>query len=127
MDPQWEARVLEVLGQLQEVREALHTRKDRSVKAGTVCEVVQNATSAILEELQTLRNWQAVAAALSTLQLVLFLTYLVVQVVMYAVKKCKKHRERQVKEEVELIGSGLMQQKSKQWAAASRKMAQETQ
>ena len=116
-----------MLGQLQEVREALHTRQERSVRAGTVCELVHNASRSILEELHIVRNQQAVLAALSAFQLFLFLTYLVVQVVLYAVKKCKKHQERQVEEEVELMESRLMQRKSKRRAAAARKTAQETQ
>ena len=51
-----EARVLEVLGHLQEVRGTLHSRPGRSVGARTVCEAVHNATRAISEELNTLKG-----------------------------------------------------------------------
>ena len=117
---------LEVLGQLQEVRAELHTRKQGSVRAATAFEVVQNATSQILFDLKTLKGRQAVAATTQIVQLLLFLAYLVVQGVVYVVKKCKKHRARQVEEEVEMMESSLMQRKSKRRAAAARKTAQET-
>ena len=119
--------VLEVLGQLQEVRAGLHTLKQRSVKAATAFEVVQNATSEILIELETLRGRQAVAATIQVVQLLLFLAYLVVQGVVYAVKKCKKPHARQVEEELEMLESRLMQRKSKRRAAAARNTAQDTQ
>ena len=109
------------------MRAELHTRKQRSFRAATAFEVVQNATSEILSELETLRGRQAVAATIQVVQLLLFLAYLVVQGVVYAVKKCKKHHARQVEEEVEMMESRLMQRKSKRRAAAARKTAQETQ
>ena len=83
------AQALAVLGQLKEVRAELHTRKQRSVRAATAFEVVQNATSEILIELETLRGRQAVAAAIQVVQLLLFLAYLVVQGVVYAVKNAR--------------------------------------
>ena len=91
-----EPHVQEVLGQLQEVRGGLHNRPQRSTKAATALEAVQNATSQILVELDTLRGRQALAATIQVFQLLLFLAYLVVQGVVCAVKKCKKHRARQV-------------------------------
>ena len=121
------AQALAVLGQLKEVRAELHTLKQRSVRAATAFEVVQNATSEILIELETLRGRQAVAATIQVVQLLLFLAYLMVQGVVYAVKKCKKHQARQVEEEVEMMESRLMHRKYKRQAAAARKTAQETQ
>ena len=109
------------------MRAELHTCKQRSVRAATAFQVVQNATSEILIELETLRGRQAVAATIQVVQLLLFLAYLVVQGVVYVVKKCKKHHARQLEEEVEMMESRLMQRKSKRWAAAARKTAQETQ
>ena len=118
---------LEVLGQLQEVRAELHTRKQRSVKAARAFDGVQNATCEILFELDTLRGRQAVAATIQVVQLLLFLAYLVVQVFVYVVKKCKKHHARKVEEEIEMMESRLMQRKSKRRAAAATKTAQATQ
>ena len=115
------------MGQLQEVRGGLHNRPPRLTKAATALKAVQNATSQILVELDTLRGRQALAATIQVIQLLLFLAYLVVQGVVYTVKKCKKHHARQVEEEVEMMESRLMQRKSKQRAAAARKTAQETQ
>ena len=109
------------------MRAELHTRKQRSFRAATAFEVVQNATSEILSELETLRGRQAVAATIQVVQLLLFLTYLVVQGVLYVVKKCKKHHARKVEEEIEMMESRLMQRKSKRRAAAAKKTAQETQ
>ena len=85
-----------MLGQLQEVRGGLHNCPQRSTKAATALEAVQNATSQILDTLDTLKNRQALAATIQVFQLLLFIVYLVVQGMVCAVKKCKKHRARQV-------------------------------
>ena len=98
-----EAHLREVLGQLQEVRGGIHNRPPRSTKAATALEAVQNATSQILDTLDTLKNRQALAATIQVFQLLLFLGYLVILGILCAVKKCKKHRARQVEEEVELM------------------------
>ena len=68
-----EAHLREVLGQLQEVRGGIHNRPPRSTKAATALEAVQNATSQILVELDTLRGRQALAATIQVFQLLLFL------------------------------------------------------
>ena len=60
-----EARVLEVLGHLQEVRGTFHSRPGRSVGARTVWEAVHNTNSAISEELDTLKGRQAASACSS--------------------------------------------------------------
>ena len=93
----------EVLGQLQEVKGGLHNRPPRLTKAATALEAVQNATSQILDTLDTLKNRQALAATIQVFQLLLFLGYLVILGILCAVKKCKNHRARQVEEEVELM------------------------
>ena len=95
-----EARVLEVLGHLQEVRGTFHPRPGRSVGARTVWEAVHNTNSAISEELDTLKGRQAASAALQVAQFFLFFGYLLTLSVLYAVKKCKKHRKRQAEKEV---------------------------
>ena len=115
-----EERVLEVLGHLQEVRGTLHSRPGRSVGARTVCEAVHNATRAISEELDTLKGRQAASAALQVAMFFLFVGYLLTLSVLYAVKKCKKHRKRQAEEEVELMEQKLQERKAKRRAAASR-------
>ena len=113
-----------MLGQLQEVRGGLHNCPQRSTKAATALEAVQNTTSQILVELDTLRGRQALAATIQVFQLLLFLAYLVVQGVVCAVKKCKKHSATQVEEEVELMESRLMERRARRRA---KKTGQETQ
>ena len=115
-----EERVLEVLGHLQEVRGTLHSRPERSAGANRVCETVHNATRALFEELETVKNRQAVAAALSTFQLLLFLAYLGVKIVLYTIKAVKKHQARRNKEDLELMESRLASRKAKRRSGASR-------
>ena len=121
-----EGRVLKVLGHLQEVRGTLHTRPERSAGAGAEagadhgCEAAHNATRAISEELDTVKNRQVFAGLIATLQLVLFIVYLGVKIVFYTIDKCKKHHEKLAEEELELIETRLQEQRSKRRAAASR-------
>jgi hypothetical protein len=56
-----------VLGLIQEVRAALHTRKQRSAKAATAFDVTSHLT-----ELETLRGRQAVTATIKVVQLLIF-------------------------------------------------------
>ena len=110
----------EVLGQLQEVRENLHSRPERSAGANRVCETVHNATRALSKELETVKNRQAVAAALSTFQLFMFITYMVVKIVLYIIQAVKKHNARRIEEELELMESRLASRKAKRRSAAAR-------
>ena len=111
-----------MLGHLQEVRGTLHSRPERSAGAGAnrVCEAVHNATRALSAELDTVKNRQAVAAAVSTFQLLLFLAYLGVKIVFYTIGKCKRHQEKLAEEDLKLIETRLQERKSKRRAAASR-------
>ena len=76
-------------------------------------QVVQNATSEIIDTLDSLKNRQALAATIQVFQLLLFLGYLFTLAILYAVKKCKQHRARQVEEEVKLMESRLQDRKAK--------------
>ena len=100
-----------------------HTLKSLQRIIGTV-EAVQNATSQLLFELDTLKGRQAASAALQVAQFFLFAGYLFT---LYTVKKCKKHRTRLMDEEIKLMESRLANRKAKQRAQAARKAAQETQ
>ena len=86
----------------------------------TVCETVNNNTRATSEELSRQANRQAVSAALQVAQFLLFAGYLLTLFVLYVVKKCKKHRKRQVEEEVELMEQKLQERKAKRRATATR-------
>ena len=99
------------------MRGNLHSRPGRSVGGRTVCKAVSNATRAISEELDIVKNRQAVSAAISVFQLLLFLSYLGTQIVLYTVKKCRKHHAKLAEEEIELMESRLAKRK------ASRKSA----
>ena len=90
-------------------------------------EAVQNATSQILFELDTLRGRQAVSAAIQVVQFFLFVSYLFILAILYAVKKCRKHRAALIESEVELMESPLQDRKAKRRAAAAKKAGQETQ
>ena len=83
-------------------------------------EVVNNTTSEILALLNTLKGRQAASAALQVAQFFLFVGYLLTLSVLYAVKKCKQQRARQVEEEVELMEQKLQERKAKRRAVASR-------
>ena len=88
---------------------------------------MHNPTSQLLVELDTLKAREAATAALQVVQFFLFVGYLFTLAILYAVKKCRKHRARQVEEEVELMESCLQDRKALRRAAAAKKAAQETQ
>ena len=94
-------------------------------------QVVQNATSEIIDTLDSLKKRQALAASIALFQLCLFLGYLFTLAFLYAVKKCRKHRARQVEMEMENrcqeMESRLQDRKAKRRAAAAKKAGQETQ
>ena len=90
-------------------------------------EAVQNTTSEILVKLDILKGRQAASAALQVTQFFLFVGYLLTLAILYAVKKCRQHRARQVEEEVELMEQKLMDRKARRRAAADKKAAQEIQ
>ena len=77
-----EEHVLEVLGHLQEVWGTLHSWPGRSAGANRVCNTVHNSTRTLSEELETVKNRQTVTAAISTFQLLLYLAYLGVKIVL---------------------------------------------
>ena len=89
-----EERVLDVLGQLQEIRGTLHSRPSQSAGANHICETVHNATCHLSEEIEVLKGRQAITAALSTRQLFIFLTYLAVKIIIYSVMTVTKHNAR---------------------------------
>ena len=88
---------------------------------------VHNAPRTNSEELDIVKKRQAVAAAISALQFLLFLLYMGVKKAIYTVKKCRKHHARLAEEEIELIESRLENRKAKRRAQAARKAAQEIQ
>ena len=121
-----EERVLDVLGQLQEIRGTLHSRPSRSAGANRVCETVHNATRHLSEEIQVLKGRQAIAAAISTAQLFIFLSYLAVKIIIYSIKTVKKHNTRRHEEELELMENRLASRKAKRRSAAKHRTGQDS-
>ena len=85
-----------------------------------VIKAVNNTASEILALLDTLKGRQAASAALQVAQFFLFVGYLLTLSVLYAVKKCRQHRARQVEEEFELMEQKLQERKAKRRSAAAR-------
>ena len=82
--------------------------------------VVNNTTSEILALLKTLKGRQAASAALQVTQFFLFAGYLLTLTILYIVKRCQQHRERQVEEEVKLMEQKLQERKANRRSAAAR-------
>ena len=112
----WAAKVLTIRNTLQALGPVID-----------IVEVVHNATSQLLLELDTLRGRQAATAALQVFQFFLFVGYLFILAILYAVKKCRKHRAALIESEVEMMESPLQDRKAKRRAAAAKKAGQETQ
>ena len=90
---------------------------DRVIEA---VKAVQNTTSQLRVELDTLKGRQAASAALQVAQFFLFVGYLLTLAILYAVKKCRQHRARQMEEEVKLMEEKLQERKAKRRSAAAR-------
>ena len=90
-------------------------------------EVVGNATTQILEELDTLRGRLSAAAVLSVTQLLIVLVYLVVNGILLLVKRCKKHQAKQLEQEVELMENRLQERKTKRRAATAARSSPKAQ
>ena len=67
-----------------------------------------------------MKNRQAVAAALSTFQLLLFLAYLGVKIVLYIEKCVEKHQAAALEANLLEMESRLVSRKGKKRSAASR-------
>ena len=114
-----EERVLEVLGQLQEVQGTLHSRPERSAGANRVCETVHNATRALETESETVENRQAVAELL--VHFSCSCSWLVPGKIVLYIKKCmEKHRAAALEADLLEMESWLPSRKAKKRSAASR-------
>ena len=79
-----------------------------------------------LENTDVLKGRQAIAAALSTFQLFIFLTYLAVKIIIYSIKAVKKHNDRRHEEELELMENRLASRKAKRRSAAKHRTGQDS-
>ena len=102
------------------VRAQLETLLADSTLQSAVLVLVQNATSQLLAELDTLRGRQAVSAAVQASQVLLFVVYLLTIISIYVVKRCRKVREKSQRKEFELLEKQLRSSKAKRRAAAAK-------
>ena len=109
---------LDSLGQLQEIRAALLARRSRSTGASRVCETLHNVTCHLSQESDLIKTRQAYAGALGTLQLLFFITYLIMKIIIFVVKTVRKHNAKRHEEELELMESCLASRKAKSRAEA---------
>ena len=110
-----EVQNLESLGQLQEIRAALLSRPSQSTGASRVCETLHNVTCHLSQEIDMIKTRQAYAGALGTLQLLVFISYLIVKII---IKTVREHNAKRHEEELELMESRLASRKAKRRAAA---------
>ena len=102
------------------VRAQLETLLADSTLQSAVLVLVQNATSQLLAELDTLRGRQAASAAVQASQVLLFVVYLLTIISIYVVKRCRKVREKSQRKEFELLEKQLRSSKAKRRAAAAK-------
>ena len=72
-----------------------------------------------------IKTRQAYAAALSTLQLLIVITYLIVKIIIFIVKTVRKHNANRHEEELELMESCLASGKVKSRSAAKHRTGEE--
>ena len=89
-------------------------------------EKLENATSRLLKELDSVRSRQAVAGAIQGAQVFLFLAYLATIAVCYLVKRCRKHQKEIAKAEFELLETKLQASRSRRRAAAAARTNKQT-
>ena len=83
-------------------------------------ETLQNATSQLLTELDTLRGRQAAIAAVQASQVLMLVVYFLTIISIYVVKRCQKVREKSQRKEFERLEKQLRSSKAKRRAAAAK-------
>ena len=102
------------------VRAQLETLLADSTLQSAVLVLVQNATSQLLAELDTLRGRQAASAAVQASQVLLLVVYFLTIISIYVVRRCQKVREKSQRKEFELLEKQLRSSKAKRHAAAAK-------
>ena len=102
------------------VRAQLETLLADSTLQSAVLVLVQNATSQLLAELDTLRGRQAASAAVQASQVLLLVVYFLTIISIYVVKRCRNVREKSQRKEFELLEKQLRSSKAKRRAAAAK-------
>ena len=83
-------------------------------------ETMQNATSRLLTDLDTVRGRQAAGAAVQASQVVMLVAYFLTIISIYLVKRCQKVTEKSKRKEFERLEMQLRSSKAKRRAAAAK-------
>ena len=102
------------------VRAQLETLLADSTLQSAVLVLVQNATSQLLAELDTLRGRQAASATVQASQVLLLVVYFLTIISIHVVKRCRKVREKSQRKEFERLEKQLRSSKDKRRAAAAK-------
>ena len=81
---------------------------------------LQNATSRLLTELDTVRGRQAAGAAVQASQVLMLVGYFLTIISVYVVKRCQKVSEKSKRKEFERLEMQLRSSKAKRRAAAAK-------
>ena len=103
-----------------ELSAALDNVVAEAVEFRAQLETLQNATSQLLSELDTLRGRQAASAAVQASQVLMLVVYFLTIISIYVVKRCQKVREKSQRKEFELLEKQLRSSKAKRRAAAAK-------
>ena len=103
-----------------ELSAALDNVVAEAVEFRAQLETLQNATSQLLSELDTLRGRQAASAAVQASQVLMLVVYFLTIISIYVVKRCRKVREKSQRKEFELLEKQLRSSKAKRRAAAAK-------
>ena len=112
--------LVEIEAEAVGVRAQLETLLADSTLQAAVLVLVQNATSQLLAELDTLRGRQAASTAVQASQVLLLVVYFLTIISIYIVKRCRKMREKSQQKEFELLEKQLRSSKAKRRAAAAK-------
>ena len=111
--------------QVQEVLEHVQSLKNAEIISDQVVDVEQvetlkNATAQLLGVLNTVKSRQAASSAVQASQVILLLGYFITILVIFCIKRCKKHQEEVAKAEFELLEANLRSSKARRRAAAAQ-------
>ena len=91
-----------------------------AVEFRTEISKLQNATSRLLTELDTVRGRQAAGAAVQASQVLMLVVYFLTIISVYVVKRCQKVSEKSKRKEFERLEMQLRSSKAKRRAAAAK-------
>ena len=111
---------VDITGNQAELSAALDNVVAEAVEFRAQLETLQNATSRLLTELDTVRGRQAAGAAVQASQVLMLVVYFTCILAVYVVKRCQKVREKSQKKEFERLEKQLRSSKARRRAAAAK-------